>query len=139
MALSLGARRRDDKAHDQTVEGGGIRTANLAIATEATMMGTKESHERTILEGFPLVVERLQMQDGVTILDFLSEVYREGTPEYDDMRESLSFLCGLKPALAPTAQQVETAFTNWTEEAPRRIKRVGTGEGGALWAIGGQA
>jgi hypothetical protein len=98
------------------------------------MMGTRESHERTILEGFPLVVERLHMQDGVTIGAFLGEVYRDDTPEYYDLRESLSFLCGLKSTQVATAAQVETAFANWTKESPRRIVRVD----GPLWAIRGQ-
>jgi hypothetical protein len=94
------------------------------------MMGTKESHERTVLEGFPLVAQRLHMPDGVTIRALLDEVYRDDAPAYYDLREALSFLCGLKPTQAPTEEQVETAFANWTEEAPRRMARAGT-----LWTI----
>jgi hypothetical protein len=94
------------------------------------MMGTKESHERTVLEGFPLVAQRLHMPDGVTIRALLDEVYREGAGEYYDLREALSFLCGLKATQVPMAAQVETAFTNWTEEAPRHMARVGS-----LWTI----
>jgi hypothetical protein len=94
------------------------------------MMGTKESHERTVLEGFPLVAERLHTPEGVTIRALLDEVYRAGTPEYYDLREALSFLCGLKPTQAPTPAQVETAFANWTEEAPRYLAPAGS-----LWTI----
>ena len=94
------------------------------------MMGTKESHERTVLEGFALVAQRLHMPDGVTIPALLDEVYREGASEYYDLREALSFLCGLKPTQAPTPAQVEAAFTNWTEEAPRYPARAGS-----VWTI----
>ncbi len=98
------------------------------------MMGTKESHERTVLEGFPRVARKLHTPDGVTIRALLDEVYRADAPEYYDLREALSFLCGLKPTQAPTEDQVEAAFTNWTEEAPRHIARAGS-----LWTIRARA
>jgi hypothetical protein len=100
------------------------------------MMHTREFHETAIVEGFPLLMRTLGMEDGVTTGALLREVYRGGAHEYDVMREALEGLCGMKPGHEPTEQQVDAAFDAWTDDAPRRIECLGVRSGQKLWAIG---